>query len=273
MASGRLEFYCPRWGSEALGHDAFCRRVREAGYDGVELGFPRDVAPRELDAAWEAAARAGLKVIAQHWDTTEADFARHREHYAAWWARLEGYPLVKVNTQTGRDHFDFEQNAALIADAAGYAASLGTAVAHETHRGKFSFAAHVTRDYLERLPGLRLTLDISHWCAVAETYLADQQAAVELALARTDHLHARVGHPQGPQVPDPRVAAWREALDVHLAWWERLARRFAGEGRVLTVTPEFGPAPYMTYHPLTGEPLADQWSVNVYMMELLRERL
>ena len=173
--------------------------------------------------------------------------------------------LVKITS--------FEQNCTLFDIAGAFAERSGVTVLHETHRGKFSFAAHVTKQYLERLPELRLTLDVSHWVNVAESYLGDQTEALTLALERSEHLHARVGHPEAPQVPDPRAEAWREALDVHLGWWDRVAerKRAAGDDE-LTIAPEFGPPPYLVTLPETGEPIADQWEVNVYMMRLLRER-
>ena len=268
-----LECYCPRWGAEGQAWPEFAARVRDAGYDGVEWGFPRDVDPRELDAAWDACAKQDLPIIAQHWDTIDVDFPAHRRHYEAWWRLLEGRPLRKVNSQTGRDVFGLRQNETLFGVAAGFAEAYQTAVCHETHRGKWSFAAHVTRDYLERLPALRLTLDISHWVCVGESFLADQPAATALAISRADHLHARVGHLQGPQVPDPRVPAAREALDRHLAWWDQVWARHRDEGaEAITVTPEFGPAPYMTHLPGSGAPIADQWAINVFVMNLLRQR-
>ena len=149
----------------------------------------------------------------------------------------------------------------------------GIPVVHETHRGRFSFAAHVTRRYLEALPELRLCLDISHWCNVAESFLEDQPEAVDLALSRADHLHARVGSPEGPQVTDPRAPEVGEALLHHLSFWDRVVERHrrAGAER-LTITPEFGPSPYMVRLPFSGEPVADQWAVNLHMMVLLRAR-
>lgn len=268
-----IEYYCPRWGSEHLPWSDFAARVADAGYDGIEVALPRETPSAELDAAWDSAARHGLQVIAQHFDTYEADFDEHRRLYEAWFGQLAGRPVVKVNSQTGKDFFGFAQNSALFDVAAGFAEARGVEVVHETHRNKFSFAAHVTRDYLERLPGLRITLDASHWVNVSESYLADQPEALRLAVARTDHIHARVGYPEGPQVPDPRVDAWREAVDVHLAWWDAVVdRKRAAGAECLTVTPEFGPPPYMVTLPRSGEPIADQWAINAYVMELLRER-
>jgi hypothetical protein len=85
-------------------------------------------------------------------------------------------------------------------------------------------------------------------------------------------LHTRAGYPEGPQVPDPRAAEWQEALKNHLKWWDAIVHRKRKRGETLTVTTEFGPCPYMVHVPRTGEPVSDQWNVNVHMMELLRSR-
>ena len=76
---------------------------------------------------------------------------------------------------------------------------------------------------MEKIPDLRITLDASHWVCVAESFLEDQEDNMQLAIDRTDHIHARVGFPEGPQAPDPRKKEWREALEKHLVWWDRVA--------------------------------------------------
>jgi hypothetical protein len=40
----------------------------------------------------------------------------------------------------------------------------------------------------------------------------------------------------------------------------------------LTILTEFGPPDYMPTTPYTRQPLADQWAINIYMMQLLRKR-
>lgn len=252
-----LRFFCPRWGSEQLAWEDFMIQVKEAGYDGVEYAITADTPDATLDDVWNLAERHGVLLIPQHFDTSSADFSEHLDLYGKWLERMRKYPHVKMNSQTGRDIFSFEQNSALIKLA-------GPGVVHETHRGKFSYAAHVTRPYLEAMPELRLTFDISHWVNVAESYLDDQAAAVELAIARASHIHSRVGFPEGPQVPDPRLPAWQEAVERHVGWWSRIADSY--QERVLTITTEFGPFPYLTH-------AVSQWEINVYMMRLLKERL
>ena len=233
-------------------------RVKAAGFDGIEYGIPGTTDDKTLDEVWDLAARHRLSLIPQHFDTYCPHFNQHMDEYASWLERIRPYPCVKINSQTGRDIFTFEQNSILISLA-------GPGVAHEIHRGKFSFAAHVTKDYLVADPRLRLTFDISHWVAVAESWLEDQSDAVQLAIDRSAHIHARVGYPEGPQVPDPRLPEWQEAVQVHLGWWSRIANRYK-ENAPLTITTEFGPFPYQVHN-------YSQWDINLFMMQLLQREL
>jgi hypothetical protein len=116
-------------------------------------------------------------------------------------------------------------------------------------------------------------LDISHWCNVHESFLADQSETIKLAVERAGNIHARVGHPEGPQVSDPRAPEWENALNTHLAWWESIAARKKRDGQILTVLTEFGPPDYMPTLPHTRQPVANQWEINVYMKDLIRKRL
>jgi hypothetical protein len=221
-----------------------------------------------LDEVWDLLTIYGLKIIPQHFDTYESDFNKHHDLFCQWIEKLKHYPCSTINSQTGKDFFSFDQNKKLIEVAIGS----GLNIVHETHRNKFSFAAHITKEYLQQLPGLRITLDASHWVCVAESYLEDQNEAMELAIKRTDHIHARVGYPEGPQVPDPRIRQWEEALHKHLNWWDTVVKIKRNENTELTITPEFGPFPYMIHNPSTGHPLSTQWQVNLFILNLLKNR-
>jgi sugar phosphate isomerase/epimerase len=233
-------------------------KVKSAGYHGIEYAIAADTADSTLDQVWNLAVRHNLQLIPQHYDTNSADFNKHYDEYATWLDRIHNYPALKINSQTGKDFFSFEQNNALIALA-------GAEVIHETHRGKFSFAAHITAPYLLANPELKITFDVSHWVAVAESFLDDQADAVALAISRAQHIHARVGFPEGPQIPDPRVPLWQEAVRTHINWWSRIAEAHK-DSPSLTVTPEFGPFPYLVHD-------VSQWDINVFMMELLQREL
>lgn len=263
-----VQFFCTRWGSEHLDWDAFCKKVKAAGYNGIEYGIARTVSVRELDFVWNTAEKYHLGIIPQHYDTYEPDFAKHLQLYNEWLEKIKAYPMVKVNSQTGKDFFSFSQNEQLV----NAAARSGLNILHETHRNKFMFAAHIARGYLEKIAGLKITLDASHWVCVSESLLEDQQENLEIALQRTEHIHARVGYAEGPQVPDPRIPLWENELNAHIGWWDRIAIRMKKEKAILTITPEFGPFPYMVPIPGTGKPVSDQWEVNIFMMETLRKR-
>lgn len=267
-----IQFYCPRWGSENVSWDLFLEKAVAAGYDGVEYGIGNTTGNKELDEVWNLAEKYKVKIIAQCYDTGEADFSKHLELYAGWFEMIRPYPVVKIDSQTGRDFFCFEHNSALIEAASRFTNETNIQVAHETHRNKLLFAAHISKQYLEKIPGMKITLDASHWVCVAESFLEDQPQAIQLAIERTEHIHARVGYPEGPQVPDPRVKEWEYALNKHLAWWDKVAEQKKQENELLTITPEFGPYPYMVHIPGSGKPICDQWDINVYMMELLKKR-
>jgi sugar phosphate isomerase/epimerase len=264
-------FFCPRWGQSHIDWNEFAQRVKEAGYDGVETDLP--ATEEERIVFLEAIHRYDLRFIAQHWETVEPVYELHKKEYGKRIAALAAAKPLFINSQTGKDYYAIEQNEQLLAIAATIAAETGIDVYHETHRGKFSYAAHVTDRYLQWNSGLELTLDLSHWCTVAETLLHDQEVAVQRAIAATRHVHARVGFAQGPQVNDPRAPEWQEALDVHLRCWDEVVNRHRQLGRsMLTFTVEFGPFPYMPQTPYTRQPLSDQWEVNVYMKNLLKNR-
>lgn len=267
----KLQFFCPIWGSEDIPFDTFCQKAVDAGYDGVELYFPLDD-KKARDLYVTSLDNHGLKLIAQHWETADPDIEQHIDMYRR---RLEWSASAKplfINSQTGRDWFSAEDNRRIIDVASQVSADKGVKIVHETHRGKFSFCAAVTRSFLEADPALRLTADFSHWCAVSESLLEDQGDSVEKAIERADHIHARVGFTQGPQINDPRAPEWKAELDAHLAWWDAIADRHAKAGTALTIAPEFGPFPYMPQLPHTLQPVTCQWDINVHMMNLLKDR-
>lgn len=265
-----LKFICPHWGSKHLDFNEFLIKVKESGYDRVEMSLPLEES--EKVACIRSIKKHRLMLIAQHWETVTPDFQEHKREYRKRLVNLASANPMFINSQTGRDFFTFNQNAELIEIASEVSQQYGVKIIHETHRGRFSFAAHITVDYLMNFADLRLGFDLSHWCNVAESYLQDQLHNVEPAISRADHIHARIGFPEGPQVSDPRLPEWKEAIEIHRGWWKQIIEKNRNEGRsVFTITPEFGPFPYMPLIPFTKQPITNQWEVNIYMMNHLKE--
>ncbi|WP_316832980.1 sugar phosphate isomerase/epimerase [Pedobacter aquatilis] len=272
MIQRSLAFFYPRWGSEDLHWEDFFIKLKLAGFDGVEWAIDRYTSSKELETVFKLAEQYKLDIIAQHYDTYESDFFRHLELYSQWLEKIRAYPFLKLNSQTGKDFFSLEENKILIELANDYGIHRDLPVVHETHRNKFSFCAHITKAYLTAIPELELCLDASHWVCVSESYLYDQPDAMALALSRTRHIHARIGYPQGPQVSDPALIEWEEATTVHLDWWRKAiqVQQKMNTDASITITTEFGPYPYMVQ--AKGKPIADQWTINNWMMTLIKLR-
>ncbi len=166
-----IKFFCTRWGSENISWESFFTKAKNAGYDGIEFGIPHDFANKTLDEIANLAIRHNMLLIPQHYDTYEAVYSKHYDAYCAWLEKLKPYKALKINSQTGKDFFNFEQNYSLIKAAEKFAEETGVPIYHETHRNKFSFAAHITKEYLQKIPSLQLTLDISHWVCVSASFL------------------------------------------------------------------------------------------------------
>jgi sugar phosphate isomerase/epimerase len=253
--------------------DDFCAKVKKEGYDGVELWWPTDN-KKAQDDIFAALKKYDLEIGF----LCGGSQSNPQEHLASYKKMIDAAtrqniqkPLY-INNHSGRDHFSFEDNSMFIAHSQALSKETGILICHETHRGRMLFAAHITRKFIESFPELRLTLDISHWCNVHESLLADQKETVDMALSRTDHIHARIGHPEGPQVNDPRAPEWEPVVRQHFEWWDKIVERKKKNGEIVTILTEFGPPDYMPTLPYTKQPLGDQWAINVHMMHLLRKR-
>ncbi|MDB5117310.1 MAG: Xylose isomerase domain protein barrel, partial [Mucilaginibacter sp.] len=141
----KLLFFCTRWGQEDLPWTDFCEKVKNAGYDGVETTLPlNDQERAQILAELE---KFGLKLIAVQWDTGTSDFYEHIKEYELRLRSAASANPVFITSHTGKDFFSFEQNEQLLKLAQRISMETGTKIIHETHRGKFSFAAHITKEY------------------------------------------------------------------------------------------------------------------------------
>lgn len=266
-----LKVLATNWGFAGT-LDEYCSRAKKDGYDGIEIWWPAD--KTKQDELFNCLKKHGLDVGF----LCGASQSNYQDHLNAFKKMTEAAarqtiqrPLY-LNCHSGRDHFSFEQNKAFIDHTTKLSKETGLIICHETHRSRIMFAAHTTRQYMEKIPELRLTFDVSHWCNVHESLLHDQQQTVEMALERVDHIHARIGHPEGPQVNDPRAPEWGATVNQHFAWWDKIVEQKKKNGERMTFLTEFGPPDYMPALPYTRQPLGDQWAINVYMMQLLRKR-
>ena len=267
----QIKFIRSLWGMEQATLAAKLHMIKDGGFDGVEAGAPADAGQRqELHALLRD---LDLLFVAQQWSEGPSP-EQHAQSFETQYRRNAELHPILVNSHTGKDYFSTAENVVICRKAAALEQELGGMVVHEIHRGRMTFCTSATLALLREMPELKFAADFSHWCCVHESYLQDQAEAMRRAIAHSHHVHARVGFPEGPQVNDPRAPEWREAVDIHVQWWQRIVDIRKREGvKILTICPEFGPPDYMATLPYSRQPVADLWEVNCYMRDLLKARL
>ncbi|WP_300602853.1 hypothetical protein [Niabella sp.] len=269
-------YLCPHWGQEQLTPEAFLQKVIGAGYHGIEInpGGLQDphhwiTLLRELRRQHKDFIVVAQMVLEEHYGT----FNQFQEAMTHRLELLTGFDPLFINSHTGRDYFSFRDNCALIQSAADFSKRYQIPVYHETHRGRFSYALHRMPEYLERFPELELVADYSHWCAVSESMLSFQEHTLGRLTPHIKHIHARVGYEHGPQLPDPFVPAYQQYLNRFTSLWQRILDHHRQQRTVFTICTEAGPVPYMPVNPVNQQPLADQWTINVKILEHLKSSL
>lgn len=253
----KLKLFKAQWGMTGTLEQQFAQ-IAEAGYQGIEGPPPakeNEKLFRSLLETYKLDYIAGI-----HSDGDHIASFRERAERAA-----EFQPLL-ITSHSGRDYMEWSEQQSFFEKALTVEQRLGILFAHETHRGRAMFTPWTTARLLREFPELKLNADFSHWVVVTESLLEEQKANVELAVSRAIHVHGRVGFRHGPQVPDPAAPEYAAELQAHEAWWDDICRTRAAQGvDVFTFTPEFGPPGYMHTMPYTKQPLADLWSVCLWM--------
>ncbi len=272
-----IKWLCPYWGQSPVEATVFTDRVIQAGYGGIEIDLPHDKKFRSAllnELAIIAETHSSFVFVAQQ--VLPAAHEKVSDYISRMISCLEDIAPMQpdfINAHTGKDYYSFDDNCRVIDAVSNFSQQSGIRVLHETHRGRFSFHLAGLLPYLKLFPEIELTGDFSHFCVVSESLLEDQQELLESITPHIAHLHARIGFSQAPQVNDPFAPEWAATLDTYTSWWERVLgyRKKAGD-KQFTITPEFGPVPYMPVLPYTQQPVGDQWEINKKMKDRLSER-
>lgn len=268
----KLLILCPQWGLEHLTLEDFFEKVSSAGYNGVDTWIPENTIERNkfirlLD-------EYQLSIVGHQHQATGRnidEYCKSYEYYLN--LTMECNPLL-INSHSGRDYFSLDDQLRVIDIAEEFSIKNNITVAHETHRGRLGFSPYNASALFNCRPEMKITADFSHWTCVTESFLENCSEIMEEAVKRTKHVHARVGHTQGPQIPDPRSPYWEKELLFFTALWSLIVKNHTALKReYLTITTEFGPPPYMPTNLNDNKPVADQWDINVFMKNWLLDKL
>ena len=275
----QVKYCCTYWGSENDTPSVFVDKVLSAGYEGIEIFLPSlesSFSKMFLEKIEDAVnANSDFVFVAQHIVAAQnISVDEYIDNVKANLLDLAALEPSFINAHTGKDYFSFDDNCRVIEAALNISNKTGVRILHETHRGRFSFHAPSLIPYLKKFPEMELVADFSHFCTVSESMLEDQEEMIQQIIPHISHIHARIGFEQGPQVNDPFAPEWQNHFEQYEKWWQSIIDYKKEKGATLmSITPEFGPAPYMPSMPYTKVPLANQWEINYEMMHQLRERL
>lgn len=266
-----IKILSPLWGHEHLQMKQFLTKITEAGYDGMDTWIPAEAA--EQKSLLDHMQKHQMHLVVHQHEANGNSFKEFRDSFAANLVRCATLNPLLINSHTGKDYFTMEQFLDLIDIALEFTEKTGILVIHETHRGRMGYAPQLTRALFDQNNKFLLTADLSHWVCVTESMLENFAETLKEAFKRSRHIHARVGFEQGPQVPDPRAPEWQYAVEKFMSWWDEIVlSNQLQETKILPITTEFGPVPYMPTIPFSGTTVANQFEVNCYMKDLLRKR-
>lgn len=256
--------------------DVFVDKVLSWGYDGIEIFLPSltdafsELFIEKMKGIMHS--NADFIFIAQH--IVSAEKATVDNYLSKVKINLTELSLFKpsfINAHIGKDYFSFDDNCRVIDAALNLSYKTGVRILFETHRGRFSFHAASLIPYLNKFPEIELVGDLSHFCAVSESMMQDQEEIIQQIIPHIGHIHARIGHEQGAQVNDPFAPEWQDHFTQFETWWQSIIKYHKNKNtKTFTITPEFGPAPYMPSMPFTKQPLGNQWEINLKMMNHLK---
>lgn len=274
-----IKFICTYWGSENMSAKDFLHKVLENGFDGVEINFPDNhLFINEFIAELNIIRNSinpnfmfiAQQVLSNQNETVDSYKERllHRLRF------LTDLNPDAINSHTGKDHYDFDTNVNIVSLTEEISQKTGIPIWHEIHRGRFTFHLKSLIDYLKVFPNLILVADLSHFCVVSESDLSDQLELLAKIYPNIQHIHARVGNEQSPQINHPFAPEWEKYLSRYLNWWTEIIHiQSKNEIELLTITPEFGPFPYMNNDFMTKRPVVNQWELNLRMKNYLQSNL
>ena len=272
----QLQCFKTLWGCNGTAVEVVNQALYE-GFDGIEGPLPQTKA--EVSDFISALRQAELNYIAEIATTgsfvpdRRLSINDHLQSLRQQLTQLIDVPAALVSCLGGCDAWPLTQSVEFFHRAMELASAFERTISFETHRGRSLFNPWITRDILAQIPELRLTFDISHWAVVCEGLQPSEEALIKTLAHHCQHLHARVGYDQGPQVPDPRQGVYQQNFAQHLHIWRQLwvQQVQCGQG-VITVTPEFGPDGYQYRNVQGTENLVNLDEINRFMMTALRQQ-
>ncbi|OXM82721.1 sugar phosphate isomerase/epimerase family protein [Paenibacillus rigui] len=273
----RLEIHQSWWAMSGLGtsqrewttEEKF-EKLAEAGFTGILGRLP---APEE-QALWRKLLDEYQLSFGVH------SFPSRREELASFLQEAKRFGVQYVNSQVMDSFVTDEAAVQLLHELTEEAAAAGLPYLVETHRGRVTQDLHRTVSYVQALPSLRLTIDLSHYVVagemVGESMLRQAEPLFDVLLQRTSSLHGRVSNGEQVQI-DIGDQVESELTAPYLRWWSKGMAYWlqdAQPGDVLPFVSELGPPGYAITsrsHGGAATEISDRWQQAMIFKQLAEE--
>ena len=169
---------------------------------------------------------------------------------------------LRINLITGSDCWTDPEQHDFLAAVLDRLEQVSCPVMLETHRSRSLFNPWRLPFWLQQHPRLRLTADLSHWCAVSERLMTPDLKPIQAMASHVDHIHARVGHAQGAGfAPVCRGMGWK-LLEAHRLCWQLFLDRRGSKGNRSRSPRNSGLMATCRRFTFSAEPLADVDAIN-----------
>lgn len=243
-------------------------RIAAAGFQGVFGRLPEP----GMEERWRRLqAKHGLAFGVESFPMDVSDFRPFLE-------RAKAFDVAYVNAQVGTGFLVGERAVDTLAGLMEEAERSGFPFYVETHRGRVTQDLLRTADYVRQLPGLRLTIDFSHYVLAGELTAPSEEAEpyFDELLQRTSSIHGRVSN--GEQIQIDIGAGDHPKAEPFKRWWEKGMRYWyaqAKPGEVLPFVCEIGRHYAITRSGLpsedSAEELSDRWEQSLVMKRVAEE--
>ncbi|MBD3922340.1 sugar phosphate isomerase/epimerase [Paenibacillus sp. PR3] len=243
--------------------------IAESGFQGIDAFTPE---PGEAAEQWRSLSEQyGLALSVNVYPKSIEEMKSALERAAAYGG------IRAVNVQVMTPFLTGERAIELLSGIAGLADEYRLPVNVETHRGTITQDLIRTAEYVERIPNLRLTADLSHYVLAGEMLNVPEQAETHfrLLLSRADCIHARLSNGEQIQV-DIGTDGTHPMLVRYGQWWQEGMwnwQQSHPEGGSLLFIPELGPPPYaITFDEATNRKreFSDRWEQSLTLMHYAR---
>ncbi|WP_053377092.1 sugar phosphate isomerase/epimerase family protein [Paenibacillus sp. FJAT-27812] len=266
------------WGMNALegtaGHAADTegkfKLIAESGFDGINAFVP---APEESGLWKELLHKYGLSFSVNAYPASLKDMSDFLDKAAAFGN------IDYINAQVMTPFLIGDSALELLSGIDALARQAGIPVFIETHRGTITQDLIRTRQFLESLPLLKLTIDYSHYVLAGEMHTVSPEAEqmLQSLLPYACSIHTRISNGEQIQI-DPGEAGDHPMLPHFARWWESAMRHWLKGARrdneIFPVVIELGPPSYAITRDVAGSgqtEVSDRWLQSLYLKKLVKQ--